>query len=92
MPERTQRITAIDRVNGRIRVPRDAKPIFPPGRVYVRMITRGQTMAKRWDPRFGPDRERSGVLSIGRRQLPGLVRPDDVLRITLTDDGRIRLA
>jgi len=90
--ERTQRVTAVDIRNGRIRVPRDAKSLFPPGRAYVRLIIRGHSMTTRWDPRFGPDRERSGVLSIGGPSLRDLVQADEVLRITQTDDGRIMLS
>jgi hypothetical protein len=39
-----------------------------------------------WDPRKGPDRERSGVLLIGKR-LQELVLRDDVLSVSTERDG-----
>jgi len=89
---RTQRITAVDIRNGRIRVPHDAKVLFPAVRTDVALSIRGRSLNSRWDPRFGPDQERSGVLGIGRRLLPDLVQTDEVLTITVGGDGRIRLS
>ena len=90
MEGRTQRITAIDLRNGRIRVPQDSKRLFPGDRTYVQLSLRGRKISARWDPRFGPDQERSGVLGVGRRVLPELVEVDEVLSIT-TADGSLRL-
>lgn len=40
----------------------------------------------RWDPRFGPDQERSGVIGIGKKAAAELAE-EEVLRITETDGG-----
>jgi hypothetical protein len=88
----TQRITAVDIRNGRIRVPHDSKGLFPDHREYVRVNLRGHGLRSRWDPRFGPDQERSGVLGIGRRVLPDLVQADEILTITRDADGLMRLS
>jgi hypothetical protein len=45
-----------------------------------------------YDPRFGPDRERSAVLSIGRDVLGGLVQADEVLEVRPLSDGSVELA
>jgi len=45
--ERTQRITAIDIRNGRIRVPHDSKGLFPAQRAYVRVTVRGRALESR---------------------------------------------
>jgi len=89
---RTQRITAVDIRNGRIRVPHDSKDWFPAERAYVRVSLRGHALESRWDPKFGPDKERSGVLGIGRRVLPDLVQTDEILTITRNTDGSLRLS
>ncbi len=43
----------------------------------------------RWDPRFGPDQERSGVIGIGRQTASELAE-GDVLWITRVD-AEVRL-
>ncbi len=91
MQARTQRITQVDIRAGRIRIPHESKHLFPRERAYVRVNLRGRSLEPRWDPRFGPDQERSGVLGIGRRVLPELVEPDEVLTITHDPSGRLRL-
>lgn len=40
----------------------------------------------RWDPRFGPDQERSGVIGIGKEAAAELTE-GEVLRITRIDIG-----
>ena len=88
---RTQRITATDIRGGRIRVPHDSKGMFPDARVYVRVSLRGRDLDARWDPRFGPDRERSGVLGIGRRILRDLIQTNEMLTIARDADGPLKL-
>ena len=39
----------------------------------------------RYDPRTGPDKERSAVLLVGKANLEKLVRADEVLSISLAD-------
>jgi hypothetical protein len=77
----TQRVTSVDLRAGRIRLPHDTKALLPSTRQNVSIVLRGQKMVVAYDPRMGPDRERSGVLSIGRG-LVALVRPDEVLIVS----------
>lgn len=87
----SQRVTRVDLANGRIRLPHEAKALFPAERTYVSIVLRGQPMTVRYDPRMGPDQERSGVLGIGRGVLPDLVGEDDVLEINSLADGTVEL-
>jgi TDG/mug DNA glycosylase family protein len=91
----TQRVTAVNLGAGRIRLPArgvsGAKAAFPDHRADVAVIIRGTRLTARYDPRDGPDRERSGVLTVGRVTLQGLVDEDDVLDVTLGEDGVLRL-
>ena len=84
---RTQRVTANDISAGQVRVPHDTKALLPPARTRVRVNFLGHETSVRWDPRFGPDQERSGVLGIGVRLMRDLVRPGDVLTVDRTDSG-----
>lgn len=83
----SQRVTKVDLANGRIRLPREAKALFPAGKSGVSIILRGQPMEVRYDPRVGPDQERSAVLGIGRGVLPTLVHEDEVLQLRALADG-----
>jgi len=78
----TQRITATDIANGRIRLPRRAKQLFPGEPDRVRVLLRGTSLEARYNPRLGPDRERSGVLSIGRGRMARLVMPNETLEMS----------
>lgn len=69
----TQRVTAGDIQRGIIRIPGPAKVLLPPERGYVEIDLRGGRKSCRWDPRFGPDQERSGVLGIGTALMSSLV-------------------
>ena len=89
---KTQRVTARDIEVGRIRVPiGDSKSAFPPNAQSIRLDLRGQAMESRWDPRVGPDQERSGVLGVDKAVLEELVHTDE--RLSIERDGDvIRLA
>ena len=87
----SQRVTARDVFAGQVRFPRTAKRLFPPERAHVDAVLRGREMRGRWDPRVGPDRERSGVLAFGRGKLDGVVIADDVLIVRVRADGRVVL-
>lgn len=83
---RSQRVTAADLAAGRIRIPRGApKALLPATRQDIDITLRGERLRCRWDPRTGPDQERSGVLAVGRRVLQALVEVDDVLDVRLRD-------
>ena len=61
----TQHITAPDIKAGRIRIPGPTKHLFPHERGIVDIELHGERKSCRWDPRYGPDRPRSGVVGIG---------------------------
>lgn len=84
---RTQRITAKDISGGRIRVPRETKRLFPSERAQVRVDLLGHFLECRWDPKHGPDKERSGVVGVPRQLLASLVAPDEVLHVFVAADG-----
>lgn len=88
---RSQRVTDGDLHHGRIRLPSAAKGFFPSERAEVQVILRGRRIACRYDPKRGPDRERSAVLSVGKAVLAELVRPDEVLRVRRGLGGVVRL-
>lgn len=82
---RTQRVTAADLDGGRIRIPGDNKRHFPGHRSHVSIEIRSHRADVRWDPRNGPDKDRSGVLFVGKA-LRDLVRPDEYLAIWKDQD------
>ncbi len=88
---RTQRVTRHDLARGQIRLPVEsvsgAKASFPRAPSEVTVLLRGERLDVSYDPRFGPDRERSGVLRIGRR-LRELVDEGEVLTV-LRDADRV---
>jgi hypothetical protein len=87
----TQRVTAVDIANGRVRLPRDAKRLFPdaPGKVVIDL--RGERLEVAYDPRVGPDRERSATLSIPRATLRRLVADDEVLVLRSLRGGAVEI-
>jgi double-stranded uracil-DNA glycosylase len=80
--ERTQQITVNDIRTGQIRLPRDAKRFFPTTRSTHEIVLRGMRLTATYDPRVGPDRERSGVLRLDPGTLGSLVRGGEVLIVT----------
>jgi hypothetical protein len=81
---RTQRITAVDIAHGSIRIPIGHKGPFPPEKSRISIRVNGVRLDDvAWDPRLGPDRERSGVLFIGAR-LAGFVDLDERLDVVNT--------
>ena len=89
---RTQRVTAADLRNGQIRIPSTStsstKRLFPPAKSNVAVILRGRSVDCSWDPRMGPDRQRSGVIRVGA-VLRELVREDEVLTATRGEGGAV---
>jgi hypothetical protein len=91
---RTQRVTEADLRVGQIRIPVSGptKALFPPERGPLAVSLRGRSLSVRWDPRMGPDRERSGVLRFDdRAALRELVRADEVLRVTPSLSGGVSI-
>lgn len=71
----TLTVTQKDVEKGQIRVTRSAKRLidFPERAVDVQVYLRGQPVTCTWDARMGPDKERSGLLRVGREALSKLV-------------------
>jgi hypothetical protein len=87
----SQPVTAVDKDAGRVRIPRAAKRLFPASRSTVTVVLRGVRMEARYDPRTGPDRERSAVLTIGRQVAAGIGELER-LRVSVREsDGLVSL-
>jgi hypothetical protein len=87
---RTQRVTEADLRAGQIRIPisTPTKSLFPSEKVPLRVVLRGAALDARWDPRMGPDRERSGVLRFAdKAALQSRVRAEETLWVTLGENG-----
>jgi hypothetical protein len=82
----TQRITAGDIQKGIIRIPVSTKTLFPTVQTYLNLRFRGERKSCRWDPRYGPDKGRSGVLSIGKAIMRRLVNQGEQLSIRANGD------
>lgn len=82
----TQVVTQADLDGGQIRIPARSKHHFPPHRADLRIVIEDVELTAAWDPRMGPDRERSGILRIGKKNLQGLVFLGAPLRIAKADD------
>ncbi len=89
---RSQRVTQPDLTAGRIRFPKPAKRLFPAVSGDVDFVLRGRRLRGRYDPRSGPDRERSAVLQVGRAALTELVRENEVLAASRDSAGLVHLA
>jgi len=91
-PYLTQRVTEADLAAGRIRIPIGAtKDLFPiePGEIDIELA--GRRITVRWDPRLGPDRERSGVIGLPKALLTDLVPADTRLHIEPVSGHAFRL-
>ena len=89
----TQPVTGPDLEHGRIRIPitSPVKEMFPAGPTEIDMTLRGQRMCCSFNPRMGPDRERSGVINVGRDSLMRLVCEGEQLAVSRNADGLIVL-
>jgi hypothetical protein len=77
----SQTVTEADIARGQIRFPRAAKELLPTKRCDVLVSLRRVAIQARWDPRLGPDRERSGVLRVGHDHLRRLVTANSRLTV-----------
>lgn len=89
----TLNVTAADIRTGQIRIGRAAKrglglPVEPRG-IVIRVL--GHLHDAVWDPRLGPDKERSGVLRIGRPGMEKLFPAPCQLEVGLDAAGLVRL-
>lgn len=66
---RTQDLTDADLAAGQIRIPLESKSLFPKSKFEIRVELGGEIHVASWDPRKAGDKERSGVIRIGREVL-----------------------
>jgi len=85
----SQRVTENDITNGQVRIPIDTKVMFPGEATTLEVVLRGRSLSGKWNPRMGPDKERSGILGVGKAALEALVAPNEVLEVTSTEKGLI---
>ena len=83
----SQRVTSADILAGRIRVPSRAKHLFPSDKCGLAINLRGERFNATWNPRMGPDRERSGVIGIPGHAIGRIVPADAVLTISRTGES-----
>jgi hypothetical protein len=88
---RSQNVTRKDIEVGQVRIPIGAsKTILPPVRQDIVVVLRGRKLTCRWDPRYG-EKERSGVIRIGKEAAADLLSPGDVLAVSVATDGFVTL-
>ena len=89
---RSQCVTESDIKAGQVRIPIGAtKTILPQERQDVSVLLFGRELTCRWDPRYG-EKERSGVIRIGRTAALELLHPGDVLAVSMRADGTVQLS
>ena len=88
----SQKVTSKDIEVGQVRIPiGPSKTILPPVRTDITVILRGGELGLcRWDPRRGTDKERSGVIRVGRAAARELLQVGDVLAVSARG-GAVRL-
>jgi hypothetical protein len=88
---RSQEVTVGDIAVGQVRIPIGAtKTILPLARRDVVVVVRGRELTARWDPRYG-EKERSGVIRVGKAVAAELLLPGDVLAVSVAPDGSVSL-
>ena len=81
----TTNVTAKDIEAGQVRIPIGArKRLLPSDRGEVEVVLGGRHMTCRWDPRSGADRERLGLIRLGRAAATELRTPGD-LQVAVVD-------
>jgi hypothetical protein len=80
----SQKVTSKDIEVGQVRIPiGPAKTMLPPTRTDITVVLRGSELGPcRWDPRHGADKERSGVIRVGRAAARELLQAGDVLEVS----------
>jgi hypothetical protein len=88
---RSQNVTAKDLEVGQVRIPIGAtKTILPQARQDIVVVLRGRKLMCRWDPRYG-EKERSGVIRVGKAAAADLLSAGEVLTVTVAADGSVCL-
>ena len=90
---RSQNLTAKDIEVGQVRIPIGVtKRILPPGRGDITVVLRGRELGTcRWDPRYGSDKERSGVIRVGKAAARESVAAGQVLAVSVDGAGVVSL-
>lgn len=92
---RTQPVTAADKRAGQIRIPSSGmtKNLFPSDKTDLQIRLLGHDVNARWNPRTGPDKERSGVIGLrgDDKKILGGVPDETVLTVTRDADGEIAI-
>ncbi len=86
-PRSTQPITQADILRSQLRVPSVTKAIFPPSRAQIQIVLGDETYRASWDPRMGPDRERSGLIRLPRGVLASHVSAGSARRVQRMPQG-----
>lgn len=86
-------VTAADVASGQIRITQGPKAALalPRVKTTVSLTLRGEPMTVTWDPRLGPDKERSGLLRIGKEEATRLLGGPASLSIDRDDSGLLNL-
>jgi HKD family nuclease len=80
----TTNVTLKDIEAGQVRIPiGSTKGLLPPEREHIEVVLRGRRMTSRWDPRFGADQERLGLIRVGRTAAAELLVPGDILHVEI---------
>jgi hypothetical protein len=89
---RSQRVTESDMRAGQVRIPMGAtKTILPQKRQDISVLLVDRELTCRWDPRYG-EKERSGVIRVGRTAARELLHPGDVLAVSTRAGDTVQLS
>ena len=94
---RTQPVTAADKRSGQIRIPvtGTTKNLFPSDKTDLDLRFKDRDVSVGWDPRLGPDKERSGVIRFrgtDKEILRESVRDEQVLTVTRRGSGELEIS
>lgn len=81
---RSQKVTANDIESGQVRIPiGPTKTLLPLVKADITVVLRGSELGLcRWDLRYSIDRQRSGVIRVGRAAARDLLHTGDVLAVS----------
>jgi hypothetical protein len=94
---RTRPVTAADKRSGQIRIPvtGTTKNLFPSDKTDLGLRFKDRDVSVAWDPRLGPDKERSGVVRFrgaDKELLRESVRDEHVLTVTRRESGELEIS
>lgn len=94
---RTQPVTAADKRSGQIRIPvtGTTKNLFPSDKTDLDLRFKDREVSVAWDPRLGPDKERSGVVRFrgpDKELLRESVRDEQILTVIRRESGDLEIS